>query len=76
METEAAQHGKPKAEYPDEVLGDRGGKAAHWGENDPAPHKAERRLSPQNGSLKEDEITWFSNKQDFVRKRNKALEEE
>ena len=24
----------------------------------------------------EDEITWFSNKQDFVRKRNKALEEE
>ena len=26
--------------------------------------------------LEEDEITWFSNKQDFVRKRNKALEEE
>ena len=28
------------------------------------------------GGLEEDEITWFSNKQDFVRKRNKALEEE
>ena len=27
-ETEVAQHGKSKAEYPDEVLGDRGGKVA------------------------------------------------
>ena len=40
METEAAQHGKSKAEYPDEVLGDRGGETAHRREDEPAPHKA------------------------------------
>ena len=32
--------------------------------------------NPNSDNLEEDEITWFSNKQDFVRKRNKALEEE
>ena len=38
--------------------------------------KHQQLLKPPLFGLEEDEITWYSNKQDFVRKRNKALEEE